>query len=281
MKELENISLETYTTIKVGGVAKKLYVPETNDELIELIRNKKPKYYIGGGSNLLIANIEFDTVVDLKEFNNIIDVKADGVFIVGASVRLQRVINEINKHGFGGIEYLFSVPGTVGGAVVMNAGRGKQYNKSISDYIDSVTAIKIDSGEIVTIVQSDCGFSYRNSIFKKNEYVIISVKFHFEKMDIQKSSELKRERLELCKKLQDTSKPNFGSVFMKYDYRIISLAMRLRFGNKKAHFSSLTPNWIINESKADYKSVRRAIRIVELLHKLTFKKCEKEVIIWE
>ena len=138
---LENEKLSKYTTIKIGGIAKKMYVPETEEELIEAAAKTDQRYVIGGGSNLLIAEHEFESVLNVREFDKTIEHQLEGRYYVGASVRLQKLINTINKDGYGGLEYLYSVPGLVGGAIVMNAGNGKEWNNCISDHIVRVKVL--------------------------------------------------------------------------------------------------------------------------------------------
>ena len=119
MKIIENEKLDKYTTFKMGGIAKKMYFPENNNELKDLIKSKPNiiNYLIGGGSNLIINDKGvYDEVLCLRNFNNQIIKNDDDTIYLGASLRLQKAINEINKLGYGGIEYLFSVPGLIGGA---------------------------------------------------------------------------------------------------------------------------------------------------------------------
>lgn len=277
MKQLENQPLSKYTTIRLGGIAKTMLIPESVDELCNIIRERKPDYFIGGGSNLLISDREFELVVDLRSFDKSFENKGDGVFRVGASLRLQNLINQINEAGYGGIEYLYSVPGLVGGAVVMNAGRGKQYNQTISDYIVSVDIIRNE--ELITLSKEECNFSHRNSVFKNSKDIVVGCVLKFPEMSIEEASARKKERIELCKQKQDASKPNFGSVFCEQDARIIKYAKKHKIGGK-VHFSEKTSNWIINDG-GTFKDALAAIKKVELLHKLYFKKCKREVIVWE
>ena len=277
MKELTNQNLSKYTTVRIGGVAKRMLVPESVDELIEIVRKESPKYFIGGGSNLLIADREFDLVVDLRSFNTTFEIVGEGIFKVGASVRLQKLINSVNEAGYGGLEYLYSVPGLVGGAVVMNAGRGKKYNQTISDYILSVDVLR--EGKLITIQKDECGFSHRDSVFKNSADLVLGCVFKFPLMDTAESDKRKKERIELCKEVQDASRPNFGTVFRESDPKIMNIVKQKQIGTN-VHFSGKTQNWILNEG-GNFDDAISAIKKVEFLHKLAFKKCSREVIVWD
>lgn len=276
-----NEGLAKYTTFKMGGIATNFYVPESRIELVQLLKSLNEYNIIGGGSNLLINDkAVFTNVIHLVKFDDNITSLGDGKYYVGASVRLQKLINTVNNDGFGGIEYLFSVPGLIGGATVMNAGRGRQFNQQISDYIVSVDAIY--NGEIVTLSKEECLFQYRNSIFKHSDYLIIGVLFKFSEMKIEESKRLKNERIKLCREKQDSSGFNFGSVFCKYNPTIMKVAPLLRVEfNSNVRFSKKTQNWICNSGKGTYKQTLKLIKLLELMHKMSWKKIEREVIVWE
>lgn len=279
MKIQKDVSLKEFTSIKIGGIAKIMYIPESIEEMILLSDSITSPYFVGGGSNLLINNRCYDNVIDLRFFSQSIENIGEGKFKVGASVRLQKLINYINQEGYGGIEYLFSVPGLVGGAVVMNAGRGRNHNKCISDYIISVDIIR--DKKLMTITKEDCGFEYRSSSFKNTNDIVVSVLFEFPMMSEEESTAAKKERINLCREKQDNSFPNFGTVFMVANPRIMAFAKKIKIGNKRVHFSKKTSNWLINEGGGTYKDAISAIKKVEFLHKLFGKKCKREVIVWE
>lgn len=277
MKVLQNEPLAKYTTLKLGGTADALYIPETEDELIALVKEKKPRYFLGGGSNLLIPDRALDAVVYLKSFNTEIENRGDGVFEVGASVRLQKLINTINDAGFGGIEYLISVPGLVGGAVVMNAGLGHSRSDFISNYLESVRVLK--DGEVLTFKKDECGFGYRTSAFKNTDCIALSASFRFPQMSREESERRKQERLAVAKAKQDLSKPNCGSVFRECSPKIIKIVQKIGLGGK-VRFSKKTRNWILNCGGTSADAIK-TIKKVERLHKLLGKKCSREVIVWE
>ena len=280
MQVLQDVELKDYTTFKMGGKCRSLYIPESQDELINLASQQKcPLLLIGGGSNLLINDTKvFDDVVLLREFNDTIQHLGNGEFVVGASVRLQKLIRTINGEGYGGIEYLYSVPALLGGAVYMNAGTGKATNKCISDFLVSVDVLH--NGEVKTLLKEECDFSYRHSIFKNGEYLILSARFRFPYGKREDFEALIRERLEHCKVHQDASKPNFGTVFSNADNRIMRLMAKLDKKSSGVHFSQKTRNWLVNE-RGTFKQALSRLRRVRLLHKLIAKPCSLEVIIWK
>ncbi len=278
MKILYNEELKKHTTFKCGGTAKEFLIPESVEELIQVIKERSPKHIIGGGSNLLIADREFDLVVSMESVSAETVDLGGGRFKAGASVRLQTLINTVNEAGYGGMEYLYSVPGLVGGAVVMNAGRGRGHNKSIADYIETVTTVS--DGEIREWTQAECGFDYRSSVFKNSGHVIISVLLKFPAMSTEQSSAAKAERLELCKKNQDNSFPNSGSVFLECDAKVMSYLRKHEVGCGKVHFSGKTPNWLLNEG-GSFEDAKCAIEKAEFYHRKRRKECKLEIIIWE
>jgi len=284
MKILEKKPLSEYTTFKMGGVAELMYVPETVQELSDCYKTHPSifNYIIGGGSNLLINDEKsFDEVLSLREFNQLIDDKGDGRYYIGASVRLQKAIVRVNQDGYGGIEYLFSVPGLIGGAVFMNAGRGKKHNKCISDFILEVDYL--ENGEIKTLSREDCCFSYRSSVFQRmNHVIIIGATFQFAKISQEESMTAINERIELCKRVQDMSYPNFGTVFCESNKYIIRIAKILNWGYKDGvAYSSKTANWLLNREKGTFVQAVSLIKRMEKVHRIFRQNCRSEVIIWK
>ena len=106
MQILNNEPLSKYTTVRLGGVAEKMYIPETTEELVELLRKEPIQYVIGGGSNLLIADRTFDKVLNLRKFDDTLISCGGGRYVCGASLRLRKLVSTINADGYGGIEYL-------------------------------------------------------------------------------------------------------------------------------------------------------------------------------
>jgi len=279
MKKETQVNLERYTTFHMGGIADKMYIPESEEELLQLVKETSPKYFIGGGSNLIIKERVFDIVVNLRQFSNQIKPLGEGEFLVGASVRLQNLILTINEQGYGGIEYLFSVPGLVGGATVMNAGRGKEYNACISDYIMKVKVLY--KNEVKWLTKEECQFSYRNSVFKNEDYLVLEVKYKFPAMSIEETTKKRNERIKYCKLVQDTSAPNFGTVFCEADKRIMFLVKKLPIRKCNGiSYSEKTSNWMLNKG-GTFEDVMTLLNRVKKLHRLLRKECKMEAVLWE
>lgn len=283
MKILDNEPLANYTTFKLGGNALKMYFPENREDLSELYRQGVSfDYLIGGGSNLLINDQkDFQEVINLRKLNTDIVSMGDGKYCVGAGVRLQQLINSINHDGYGGIEYLFSVPGLVGGALYMNAGRGRKYAQNIGDYLISVDYFS--DGQIHTITKDECRLDYRFSVFQEMTGVIIlSALFQFKPVDRSESQKLIEERKALCKRVQDMSAPNFGTVFRKANKWIIQAVRFLHPGYRDGvRYSSKTTNWLLRGEKGTFKQAIELINRVKKMHKALGRPCSVEVVIWE
>ena len=127
----------------------------------------------------------------------------------------------------GGIEYLFSVPSSVGGAVYMNAGRGKSEKKTISDYLVSVEYFSPINSEFRTYDMNVEEFSHRHSPFQETEDVIVSATFKFKEQDAETTETLIKERMEHSKRYLSAEKPSCGSVFCEGNRLMDGLRMGL------------------------------------------------------
>lgn len=284
MRVTKDVDLSRCTTIKLGGKASLFLEPETEEELIKcIIDYPQIDYFIGGGSNLLINERVFDGVISLKRFNDSILHTGSGQYNVGASVKLPNLINAINNDGYGGIEYLSTVPGLVGGAVAMNAGTGKKEGLSISDYIINVKVFDREEGTVHFFNKDECHFDHRLSVFKGcNRYIILEVQFKFKPQTLEISKVLRNDKRAYSKYHHDYSAPNFGSVFSTFNPMILRIAKRLGYGNGNGvHFSKKTLNWILKEGNGSYQEAIYIINRIIKAHKILRKSCKLEVIVWK
>ncbi|MBQ9983312.1 MAG: FAD-binding protein [Lachnospiraceae bacterium] len=283
MKILTMENLKKYTTIRIGGTAAQLYIPESREELMNLLTDLQGEEIriLSGGSNILMNDERvFPHVIYMEQFDRELRHLGDGRFYCGASVRLQKLIQYTNEYGYGGIEYLMSVPGMIGGAVVMNAGRGRKHNQTISDYIVEVEVWQ--DGQVRKMSKQECQFSHRNSIFKHQNMVILSVVFQFLPEEKELLVEKRKARIEYSKNLQDNSRYNFGSVFCSCNNIAMRMIKRFQFCKKgEISFSKKTSNWLLNKGNGTFREAMTVMNKAERLNRLLGTKAEKEVIIWE
>lgn len=183
-----NIPLKNYTTMKLGGPARFMVEVHSVDELTAVVRNAHSKqipiFVLGGGSNVLASDAGFPGLVvriRLPGFQIINDDINTTSIKMGAGESWDEFVKKTVDMRLSGVEALSMIPGTVGGAPVQNIGA---YGQEVSETITSLEAFDTQSDSIVTLTNEQCGFSYRNSIFRSTEtgrYIITSVTFKLSK----------------------------------------------------------------------------------------------------
>lgn len=277
-----NVNLEKYNTMRLKSIGKTMYTPENVEELSELIIDFKKRKFdyliLSGGSNIIMNKIIDRPIINMRKVDETLNYnKNSDIVECGCSVSLQKLIVFLKKNNLGGIEYLYSVPGLVGGAIYMNAGRGKIYNQNISDYIQYIDYF--DGCKFNRISKDDAKFNYRYSVFKERDWLITKVFFKFPSQDSKITDSKIKERLTFSNNYLDTSLPSCGSIFKKGSQKIFSLLRGLKLG--KAKFSNKTNNWISNSGNAKYYQVMILIYIAIIIHKILLKNVEREVIVWK
>jgi len=279
MKRKYDEPLRNHTTFKIGGPAEVLSIPENEEELINEIQrceNEGTNYKIlGNGSNILVDDKGIDGVV-IKNTKACTDIEIEGnVVEVGSSVPLQRFVKFCVDNDLGSMEYLYSIPGTIGGAIYMNAGRGKKHNLSISDNLISV---KIFDGEKIRRLNKEkCRFTYRGSIFHENDsWIILGAEFELENQPKEVGEKKIKDRMEKVKEWPIYKYPSAGTVFKQKSSLANKLLNGLKIGDAK-----IKGGWIFNLGDASFYDVLWLINISRILSYLTFKKPELEIEIWE
>ena len=175
--------LAKYTSLHIGGPAKKLVHVATEEELVSAVKAAdaagEEVLIIGGGSNVLVGDEGFNgTVIRVETKGNSyhVDACSGGMITVAAGEDWDGFVEWILNKGFAGLETMSGIPGTVGGAPIQNIGA---YGHEVSEVIARVRTWDRKTGEYKTFSNSECEFSYRSSVFKKNpgRYVIIDVTF--------------------------------------------------------------------------------------------------------
>lgn len=190
----QNYPLSNITTLQIGGPARLFVTVSREQELQEAIQyarqNQIPYLVIGGGSNLLVNDAGINCLIIKNEIEGI---RKDRRFLkIKSGTVLQHLVDYSITHNLSGLQKLTGIPGTVGGAVYGNAGA---YGQAISDYIRE--AICFDGNQIINLQKDECEFEYRDSIFKKNKFIILEIWF---KLDVGKSEDLRKEADEILDK---------------------------------------------------------------------------------
>jgi len=165
--------LAKHTTFGIGGPADCMVFPETREELSKLLKyayqKKISAIFIGSGSNILVWDKGFDgIVISLKKSFKNLTIKRNSQIIVEAGVMLGTMVKEAMAAEIGGLESLIGVPGTVGGALIMNAGA---FGSEISKYFEEAKTMTIE-GDTKSYKKGEIEFSYRHSTFPKNEILL-------------------------------------------------------------------------------------------------------------
>lgn len=265
----EDESLSKYTTFKIGGPARVLIEAKSDEEVLKLVRffgeMKEDYLIIGNGSNLLItdAGIERPVIVLDKNFSNITMIDEVTLY-AEAGASLKSLANKALDLGLGGLEAISGIPGTVGGAVYMNAGA---YGSEIKDVVTKIRYIKDDS--IAELDASEANFAHRRSIFQDKGYIILGAYFKLEKKDKKDIEEEQRDYTQRRKDKQPLEYPSAGSVFKRpegyYASKLIEDAGLKGIAVGGAMVSKKHSGFIINTGSASFDDVVTLIEKVKAI----------------
>ena len=266
----EKINLANYTTIKVGGFAEYLSKPNTADELINLVKwshlNNQKCRIIGAGSNLLINDIFLKGLTICTKKMRSIKIESNSGFVVAESgVMLPTMSSMLAKNGLKGGEWAVGVPGTVGGAIFMNAGSNQL---SLANNLLSVRVIDTETLKTFEIEKKDINFQYRFSPFQQSNLIIISAKLLFEpKGNIEQLLEATQKNLKKKTDTQPYHLPSFGSVFKNptnnYAGKLIEELGLKGFKIGGAEISIMHGNFIVTNPTASSKDVLDLITVIQ------------------
>ena len=266
----EKIKLSNYTTIKIGGFAEYFSKPNNINEFISLIKwsllNNQTCRIIGAGSNLLINNIFLEGLtICTKKMRSIKIDSFTGIVEVETGVMLPTMSHMLAKNGLKGGEWTVGIPGTVGGAIYMNASSGQL---SLADNLLSVQVIDTRTLEISELQKKDINFKYRYSPFQQNNLRIISAKLLYEPQgNIEELLKTTKINLKRKTEKQPYDMPSFGSVFKNptnnYAGKLIEELGLKGFKIGGAEISSIHGNFIINTSSAKSKDILDLITVIQ------------------
>jgi len=269
-KILEHEQFAKYTSLGVGGPVRLVYFPHTLDDVTEafaFIKSQDITYKIvGKGSNLLPEDTLFDgIIINLTKLEMKLSQTSETRFTISAGYGLQPLSRHLAKEGYTGHEFLSGIPGTIGGAIFMNAGTPEG---EIKDILIQATVVD-EMGVISEMSNHELKFGYRSSsLQQQNDLLILSGDFYFEKelTPGQSLQDIKQAKI-IRKQKQPLEFPSCGSVFRnppgEHAGALIEAAGLKGFQIGGAQVSEKHANFIINRDGASAEDVRTLIFYIQ------------------
>ena len=261
-----NADLKKYNTYRIGGIAKRVIHPyslENVKGILEAIKDANEKYFIlGNGSNVILPDEDYDGNIIMFDLLNKIEVdKEINEACVEAGVKLGVLNETLLKDEYISFYWANSIPGTLGGAIVGNAGA---YNHEIFEYLISVTVLDKDYN-LIELKKEDIEYGYRHT--NLNKYIVLQAKFNVEKGDVLETRELIKEQALKRMKSQPLNMPNAGSVFKNPEGdsagRLIDSLGLKGYNIGGARVSDVHANFIVNDGDATSKDIKGLIKYVQ------------------
>lgn len=277
----KNVDLSRYSTMQIGGPAKYFVVVRDRTGLVEAFkwarRKDLPYIILGEGTNTIFSNAGYKGLVIKNEIGGIS--LQNSTLQSGAGIHWDELVEQSVKKGLSGIEALSMIPGTAGAAPIQNIGA---YGQEISQVISEIAAYDIKDEKFVVLKNEDCGFRYRDSIFKSEEkgrYAVVSIKLQLSEEQMQppfyeslqrymdeqnitdySPANIRKSVMEIRKvRLPDPSVvPNSGSFFTNPFINPEAYEqLRKKFPDIKAHKANdkykVSAGWLIENSDIDLK----------------------------
>ena len=263
---LKNEPMSAHTTFKTGGIAERLYKIKSENGLLEVIdickKEGSSPLIIGNGSNLLVSDKGIsDPVIELSTGFDEISVSGNEIYAQSGAL-LSKVSKIALENELKGFEFASGIPGTIGGAVYMNAGA---YGGEMKDVVKSVRIL--DNGEIKEINGNDMDFGYRHSIAMEKEFIVLGVTLVLEKGDKEEISSLMNDLNSRRREKQPLEYPSAGSTFKRPEgYFAGKLIMDSGLAGKSIGGAMVSPKhcgFIVNTGNATSTDVFNLIKYVQ------------------
>lgn len=278
----DNVKLQEpmamHTTFRIGGPAEYFVTPMDTEELSQVVvlcrAEKVPFFMLGHGSNLLVSDKGMSGVV-IQLYKNYARYSINGNIVKAeAGVMLNRLGNAIKDAGLTGFEFAAGIPGTLGGAVMMNAGA---YGGEMKDIVEKVSLMDYD-GNIIEETCDEMDFSYRHSIVEDNDYIVLGATLKLEKGDPEMIADRMQELATARKTKQPLEFPSAGSTFKRpegyYAGKLIMDAGLRGYSVGDAQVSEKHCGFVINKGRATAGDV---LTLIEDVRKTVYDKFQVEL----
>lgn len=276
--------MKKHTSFKIGGPVDYFIIVNNIEELkkiLNLVKNNGiPFFIIGNGSNLLVRDKGIRGIVAKINFNQISINKNESIVKVSSDYSVSKLARVCAKEGMGGIEFLAGIPGTVGGAIRMNAGA---YGREMKDVVINTKCLT-NIGDIKLLTNKEHYFNYRTSIFKDVDDIILETELKLYKDDENNINNIINEQMKKRLENQPLEFPSAGSTF-KRNPNVITAKLIDECGLKgykvgDAEVSTKHAGFIVNRGNATADDVLKLVEIVkEKVYQRFNEKIELEVIV--
>ena len=258
--------MKNHTTFRVGGPAEFFVMPRSAEEVKKVInlcrRESFPYYIIGNGSNLLVSDQGYRGVVlQIYKEMSYIEVE-ENVVVAQAGALLSAIANKALENGLTGFEFAAGIPGTLGGACVMNAGA---YGGEMKDVLEEVTVLT-EEGEVLTIPKENLELGYRTSIIARKGYTVLEARIQLRGGEKEAIKSLMEELKDKRVSKQPLEYPSAGSTFKRpegyFAGKLIQDAGLRGFSVGGAQVSEKHCGFVINRENATAADVAELMRQV-------------------
>lgn len=265
---LENEPMSRHCSFRIGGPAAAMAVPRSVDELSRLLallkQAERPPLVIGNGTNLLVTDSPLDRVViRLGENLSHMELESEDEIYSLAGVTLARLAAFCAENSLTGMEFAHGIPGTLGGAVCMNAGA---YGGEMKDVLKSVEFLDA-GGTLTQLPAEELALSYRHSIFSDSDKIVVGCRLKLQKGSPDEIKEQMRLLAEKRRSSQPLDKPSAGSTFKRpqggYAAALIEQAGLKGFSVGGAQVSEKHSGFVINKGGATFEDVTALMKHIE------------------
>lgn len=266
--------LKNHTTFKIGGNCIALIEPREVSDIVETIKicreNSIKFFVIGNGSNLLVPDEGYNgVIIKLKSEFSTIQVEGE-YLIVNSGAKLSEVYTVAYENSLTGFEFASGIPGTIGGAIYMNAGA---YGGEMKDIVESVQVLDLDNFELRELKNEELEFSYRKSIIQRKNYIVTTIKLKLQKGNKEEINAVYEDLRERRNSKQPLNFGSAGSTFKRPEGHFASKLIE-DTGLKGYHIndawvSEKHSGFVVNKGNASYKEV---MELIEYVQKVVFEK---------
>ena len=260
--------MKNHTSFCVGGPAKLLIKPRDEEALVEIlksIRKNNYKYYIlGNCTNIIVRDKGFDGII-IKLKNKLNDVKkvSDKEIYAGTGASMKKISEFAMKNSLTGLEFAHGIPGSLGGAIVMNAGA---YDGEIKNVVKSVRLLD-ENLDVIEVPGEEMNFSYRHSLVQERDLIVLGATFSLEDGDKNEIREKYEDFDQRRADKQPLDMPSAGSTFKRptgyFAGKLIDDSGLRGFTHKGAGISEKHCGFVVNKNKASAQDVLETIEIVQ------------------